>query len=223
MVDVIDVDSAFKSAEYWENRYKSRGTSGAGSFGRLASFKAQFLNAFVRANSVQSVIEFGTGNGVQTRLYDFPMYIGIDVSETAIAASRALFAGSDKHQFFLAPEVVQAHECDVSASVDVIYHLIEDAVFDKYMRDLFFFGTKYVVIYSSDDDAPWAATHVRHRKFSKFVETRFPEWRHAATVKNLYPFDMTDQTNTSFADFFVFVRRGLSCTIPIPPDAGELQ
>jgi hypothetical protein len=217
----MGVDPDFKSAEFWEHRYISGGTSGAGSFGRLATFKADFLNAFVSANSIKSVIEFGTGNGVQTKLYDFPMYTGIDVAETAIAASRLLFAGSDKHQFLLSSELAQAHECDLSLSIDVLYHLVEDLVFDKYVRELFFFGNRYVVIYSSDDDAPSPAIHVRHRKISKFIAARFPEWRHAATVKNLYPFDIADQNNTTFSDFLVFVRRGQPCTLVVPP-IGEL-
>ena len=47
------------SADYWEARYRDGGNSGAGSYGRLALFKARFLNDFVRSENVQSVIEFG--------------------------------------------------------------------------------------------------------------------------------------------------------------------
>lgn len=37
----------FNSKNYWENRYKSGGNSGAGSYSNLAEFKAEIINEFV--------------------------------------------------------------------------------------------------------------------------------------------------------------------------------
>ncbi|GAJ08100.1 unnamed protein product, partial [marine sediment metagenome] len=53
------------SREYWESRYAGGGTSGAGSYGKPAEFKAQVLNSFVKDNGISSVIEFGCGDGNQ--------------------------------------------------------------------------------------------------------------------------------------------------------------
>lgn len=39
---------------------------------------------------------------------------------------------------------------DLALSLDVIYHLIEDEIFEKYMKDVFRASTKYVIIYSTD-------------------------------------------------------------------------
>ena len=36
------------SAQYWDERYATGGTSGSGSYNRLAAFKAEILNEFVR-------------------------------------------------------------------------------------------------------------------------------------------------------------------------------
>src|SRR5690348_11631317 len=56
------------SSIYWEQRYLAGGTSGAGSFGRLAQFKAETINAFASRANIQTVIEFGCGDGRQLRL-----------------------------------------------------------------------------------------------------------------------------------------------------------
>ena len=52
------------SADYWESRYASGGTSGAGSYNRLASFKAEFINAYVSKHAITRVLEFGSGDCV---------------------------------------------------------------------------------------------------------------------------------------------------------------
>jgi len=207
----------FNSKIYWESRYVANGTSGAGSFGRLANFKAEFINAFVAANSIESVIEFGTGNGVQLKLYNLPSYIGVDVSLKAIEDSRAVFSSFSHYSFLLATELSAAKECDLSLSLDVIYHLVEDGVFEKHLQDLFYFGSKYVIVYSSDFDRAWNAQHVRHRNFTRFVATRFPEWRQVARVGNVYPFDSQNPNETSFCDFFIYSKIDSLCTILIPP------
>ena len=36
------------SKNYWEERYKTGGNSGAGSYDRLAKFKAQIINDFIK-------------------------------------------------------------------------------------------------------------------------------------------------------------------------------
>ena len=43
----------FNSGEYWENRYKANGNSGAGSYNRLAEFKAEVINGFVKENNME--------------------------------------------------------------------------------------------------------------------------------------------------------------------------
>ncbi len=53
------------SQDYWVKRYAKGGNSGPGSYSELAKFKASVLNAFVREHGIQSVIEFGCGDGNQ--------------------------------------------------------------------------------------------------------------------------------------------------------------
>ena len=86
--------AAFRgSARYWERNYAEGGTSGAGSYDALALGKAAFLNEFVRIHEIGSVIDFGCGDGNQLSLADYPAYIGLDVSRTAIRVVRTAVRG----------------------------------------------------------------------------------------------------------------------------------
>lgn len=77
--------AGFSSAAYWEQRYRAGGHSGAGSYGRLAAFKADFLNALIRDNAIATAtaIEFGCGDGNQLALLDIPDYVGLDIAPAA--------------------------------------------------------------------------------------------------------------------------------------------
>src|ERR1700760_1333334 len=97
----VRLDLPFKtSSDYWERRYVRGGNSGVGSYGRLANFKAEFLNDFVEQHRINSVIEYGCGDGSQLKLASYPSYIGIDVSPRAVEICRALFAADRSKRFF---------------------------------------------------------------------------------------------------------------------------
>lgn len=195
------------SADYWERRYRRGGNSGAGSYNQLAQFKADFLNDFVARNEVRTVIEFGSGDGAQLKLADYPSYVGVDVSRTAVAAARRLFADDPTKAILHSSDAPRDLNADLSLSLDVIYHLVEDAVFETYMRDLFDAGSRFVIIYSSNVDEPDSNPHVRHRRFTDWVDRARPDFMLSERIRNPFPFDASDPDNTSFADFYVFARR----------------
>jgi hypothetical protein len=193
-------------ASYWEDRYATGGHSGAGSYGRLAEFKAEFINGFVERNNIQSVIEFGVGDGAQLALANYPRFIGVDVSQTSIAMCRQQFADRPTHLFYTSKEAANEElTAELSLSLDVVYHLVDDAIFESYMQRLFDAAGRSVIIYASDEDRP-EAPHVRHRKFSRWVEKKRPDFKLRERVPNRYPYDPRDTGNTSFADFFVYDR-----------------
>ena len=195
---------SFHSTAYWESRYREGGTSGDGSYDKLAAYKADLLNDFVRSNDVQTVIEWGAGDGAQAARFDFPAYLGVDVSATAVARCTEAFAGDPTRRFAL-PSDVSGETADLALSLDVIYHLVEDATFDAYMRDLFASAHRFVIVYSSNYDEQPSAVHVRHRCFTDWVETHAPEWPLKDKHVNPYPYT-GDTTAGSFADFYVFER-----------------
>jgi methyltransferase family protein len=195
------------SFSYWEDRYRQGGTSGSGSFGRLAEFKAGVVNGFVEKSGSQTVIEFGCGDGAQLALGRYPRYIGIDVAEGSISACRNRFAGDKTKSFYLAGQIPpDLGDFDLVLSLDVIYHLVEDEVFDAYMRSLFVHAGRFIAIYSSNKIDPSDAPHVRHRLFTRWIEVNEPQWKQLDFVPNIYPHDPARPGETSFADFYFFAR-----------------
>ena len=116
------------SLNYWEYRYSSGEDSGAGSRGGLAAYKADIINSILKENSIESVIEFGCGDGSQLFLIDYPKYIGLDVSTTAIEQCNQRFSSDTSKKFFITDQThhhkhLNLPQFDLSISLDVIYHL----------------------------------------------------------------------------------------------------
>lgn len=195
------------SSGYWERRYRAGKTSGAGSYGRLAAFKADTINRLVAEQGIRTVIELGCGDGAQLALARYPAYVGVDVSAKAVALCRERFAESPAYRFFQADDrAAYWGAYDLALSLDVIYHLVEDEIFEAYIDDLFALSNDWVAIYSSDSDEPSAYPHVRHRRVVDHVAARKPNWRLIERIANPYPYDPDDPGNTSFADFFIYRR-----------------
>lgn len=192
------------SEQFWEQRYSTGGTSGPGSYNHLAEFKAEILNKFVRENSISKVIEYGCGDGNQLKLADYPGYLGFDVSTTAVAICRQVFENDTTKRFKTTREY-DGETAPLTLSLDVIYHLVEDEVFNSYMHRLFDSSERFVIVYSSNTDInpPTLAPHVRHRNFTRWVETYKPNWRLTQYIPNRYPLK-DDQKKESFADFYIF-------------------
>jgi hypothetical protein len=194
------------SADYWDARYRRGCDSGPGSYGPLALFKAEILNRFVRENNIETVIEFGCGDGAQLSLAHYPNYLGIDISSAAIERCEARFAG-DPTKTFASAGSKRATQYDLALSLDVIYHLVEDSVFEAHIRDLLAASRRFVIIYSSNEAIAGPEPHIRHRNFTDWVDAHEPQWRLRETIANRYPFDARDPDNSSPADFYIFEKR----------------
>lgn len=193
------------SDTYWKERYNTGGNSGAGSYGRLAEFKARTVNDIVAKNSYQSAIEIGCGDGAQLSLLHIGQYIGVDVSQTIIERCKKQFSDRPSFTFLTQQEFEKSeHIADISLSLDVIYHLVEDIVFDSYMHTLFNAASDCVIIYASNKDETTKDSHVRHRKFTDWVNVHKPNFCQESYIPNPYPFDADNPETTSFADFYVF-------------------
>jgi hypothetical protein len=196
----------FDSGAYWKERYRTGGNSGAGSYGRLAVYKAHVIHELVHRRRIQSVIEFGSGDSNQASLFQLPHYVGVDLSELMIEASRTRFAGRAGWSFLTLAEFdAGPPQAEMAMSLDVIYHLIEDAVFDRYMQRLFSAATEYVLIYASDHDEQPSARHVRHRHYSAWIAAHQPTWQLAETWEQPFPLsNTTNPQDTTFASFRLF-------------------
>jgi SAM-dependent methyltransferase len=195
------------SGNYWEERYSQGGNSGSGSYAKFAEFKAEVLNDLVQQNAIRSVIELGCGDGNQLALFRFGQYTGYDVSPTVLDKCRTLFKGDDTKEF-RDMGAYAGEQADLTLSLDVIYHLIEEEVYHAYMHDLFRASRKFVIVYSSnrtEKEFASPSAHVRHRKFTDWVAANAPEFRQIAHIPNRYPYN-GDPFTSSFADFYIFQR-----------------
>ena len=141
------------------------------------AYKSKFLNDFLEENRVTSVVDFGCGDGNQLRDLNLQHYLGFDVSAVAVDRCSAIYSG-DPHKEFRRVAEYGGEKAEVAMSLDVIYHLVEDTVFDDYLARLFLAAERYVVIYASNDDYRpiHQARHVRHRAFVDIALSRFPEF-----------------------------------------------
>ncbi len=196
------INSSFKgSAAYWEERYRNSGNSGTGSYGENAVYKADFINSFVVENTIQKVIEFGCGDGNQLKQFRFPSYIGLDISPTVVQKCTGIFKEDATKKFFVYDQKTLVDNAgtfssDLSLSLDVIFHLVEDEVFENYMHHLFNLSSKYVIIYAWDVEEE-RKYHVRHRRFTSWIENNIMDFQLVKTIKS--------DTNP-FCDFFIYQR-----------------
>jgi trans-aconitate methyltransferase len=175
------------SQDYWKQRYKLGGDSGVGSMGEAASHKASVLNAFVVHQKVSSIIEFGCGDGRQLELAKYPEYLGVDISQDAISQCRKRFLGDHTKSFKISQDFA-FETSDLTLSIDVIFHLVEDATYDSYLAQLFAASTRFVVLYSSDvETSVGNFQHVRHRAVSRDIERRFPDFVRMKEMEHSFP------------------------------------
>ena len=202
-----------KSSRYWEKRYQSGGNSGCGSYGKLAEFKKKVLDRFCNDHAIQSIIEFGSGDGNQISLLNYKgSYIGLDISAKAVELCKEIFKNDHSKKFIVfsgKKDFCKQHKlkAEVTLSLDVLYHLLEDTTYKQYMYELFYAAEKYVIIYSSNyenqKDNSW---HVRHRNFTVLVEKVFPQFKLIDHIPNEFPVE-SNLAEKSSADFFIYERK----------------
>lgn len=216
-------DPPDSSAKYWEQRYRVGGDSGQGSYGRLAAFKAGVLNSFVSLHHISSVVELGCGDGAQLSLANYPSYIGIDVAPKAIDLCRGRFGSDSSKQFAVYDDVAESlgsppFLADLSLSLDVIFHLIEDDVWHQHLIDLFRSSTTWVIIYSSDSDESdyslRTAWHIKHRPVLRSVQDHFRDWECISKLPNIFPGDGLYPPDSSFSSFYFFKKSPQSNVSP---------
>lgn len=192
------------SMAYWEQRYLIGSNSGAGSREKLAEFKAEIINSFIQDKKIESVIEFGCGDGNQLKYSNYPNYIGFDVSRTALEICKTIFH-SDETKVFKQLKDYNGEKAELTLSLDVIYHLIEDSAFNEYMERLFNSAKMFVVIYSSNnsENEGYEGVHVKHRIFTDWVDSNLSNWELETHIPNRFKY-YRETNKGSFSDFFIF-------------------
>lgn len=195
----------FNLEAYWDQRYRDGRSSGAGSEGDEGAYKAAFVSDFLHTNNVDSVIDWGVGDGQVFECIEFPArcaYIGIDVSKTVVKHLRRKYRGRAGH--FRAFETladfnnrIGIDRAMLGLSMDVLFHQVSESGYRWYLYNLFTYADRYVMIYSTNYDAEQTARHVKRRKFTDDVSRLYPDWELTLTTDPLYE---------GAAQFFVYER-----------------
>jgi SAM-dependent methyltransferase len=172
----------FDSKKYWQKRYSAGGNSGDGSYGKLADWKSSALNDYIASRNIQGVLEFGCGDGNNLVAIRAATYIGTDPSPAAIKSCISRFKGDSTKSFFcLDPDAFQnngALVSELTLSMEVILHLVEDARYEMYMHNLFQAADKSVGIFNvaTEVNDPKMGPHNRFRDHRPFVSANYPAW-----------------------------------------------
>ena len=113
---------------------------------------------------------------------------------------------SDSSRHFKLVESYRGEKADLSLSLDVIYHLIEDDIYDAYMKRLFSSSNKFVIVYSSNsngDEYNTTVPHIKHRRFTDWLEESSAPFKLVKHIPNKFP-ERADDPGSTFADFFIF-------------------
>jgi SAM-dependent methyltransferase len=189
--------------DYWDIRYKQGGDSGSGSRGELLAWKAKIINDFIKSKKIKSVNDFGCGKGDLAMLLEVNEYNGFDISLEALKLCPLIQGKSFAQQ----PEFIPQKE--LSLSIDVLFHCVDQADYDQYLSDLFHSASKFVIIYAYDhnvDGSSKFAGHYYPRKFTTDIEIMYPQWKLIKTVKQKYPVSKFGPEFGSYSDFYIYQR-----------------
>lgn len=160
--------------EIWDKRYSDGENSGRGSYGEHYEFKTNIINDILEKYNIKDVIDFGCGDGNMLRELEIGTYKGLDLSHVSIEICQKMYEEDSSKSFELyeigkRPSI----KAKMTMSLDVIYHIIDDAYFNDYMNCLIECTDEYILIYSTNyDDSDWNG-HVRHREFEKYLKDQF--------------------------------------------------
>lgn len=190
----------YTPAGYWDRRYREGRTSGAGSEGAEGQFKADYISDFIHYWQVESVVDWGCGDGQVLELIrlEGAQYMGIDVSPIIVERMRKKFAEHGSRYRFHTTEAYSTltrTTAELALSMDVLFHLPDDADYFRYLDNLFGSAERFVVIYATNTPDGRTARHVFRREFTPDITERFPEWELKVAEEPFRP---------GLASFFVY-------------------
>jgi hypothetical protein len=149
------------SREYWDRRWRY-GPPCPGSNGAEAVAKAEWVNAVVRDLDVKTMVDGGCGDGSQALMFDVPVYLGVEVAESAYRfAARRLRACPNRAVVLAAPGTQLSVRADLSASLDVVFHLVDEYEYEEWLGNVFGSGRRFVAVHGTNYESEPEA-HMRH-------------------------------------------------------------
>lgn len=136
----------FETAAYWKTRYARGASSGGGSRGAEATTKAALIDRVITEVRPTSVLDFGCGDGYVDGLVTEHVERWVSYDPNVDGRD-----GLPQGTF------------DLVLSLDVLFHLPGDEEYHAYLRALFAYATRYVLIWSTNHDNDRGHHHVLDR------------------------------------------------------------
>ncbi len=173
---------------------------------RLARYRTNFLNRFIRQNDTADLIQFGCADGKLPQRLKVGAYLGVDAAPEVLAQCRHAGRNDPSRQFLTAKNLPARATADLALSVEAIHRLVAETEFNAHFRGLFDTARRHVIIHGSDGWPGWAGA--ASRRFTAHVQRYFPAWRLAAHIPSPFP------PTAAAGDFFVYARGQTACVIP---------
>lgn len=160
--------------QHWDQRYSTGGNSGNGSYGNSAIGKGKYISDVIKKFKIKTINDLGHGDGNQLKYFegDFKYY-GYDVSSYINSKLANEYKDNPKYTFL--DSVGKMNKGDLALSLDVIYHIIQEDEYYKYLDTLFSLGD-YVLIYAVDMDHKFTP-YFQARKFTPYIDSTFPQFK----------------------------------------------
>ncbi|MDK8192832.1 class I SAM-dependent methyltransferase [Paenibacillus sp. UMB7766-LJ446] len=192
------MSQSFDYKGYWEQTYSSGETSGRGSYGVLAEFKAEVVNGLIQREGISSVIEFGCGDGNQLQYMNYEMYLGVDVAGSSVRLCASKFASDTSKSFMLYTPGLWINrgflQADLTVCLDVLYHITDETDFRNTLYDILHASSELVVLYTrlKENGNPGVSTIQDRNIFDYLFD--YPEFKVQEIIPQRYP----DQSSADF-------------------------
>jgi SAM-dependent methyltransferase len=189
--------------DYWEQRYAEGGNSGEGSYGEFALHKGEVINDFVQRHKIKSVMELGCGDGNQLSYFNFEHYIGFELSKPGIELCKNKYKDDFSKSFFHNSEFMN-QKAEFCISLDVIYCIVNDEIYENYMHQLFDSSLEYVLVFSiNKDEQNEDIPHLKYRNFTNWVTQNKTDFELVEFIENKF----NSKNNIIASDFYFYTRK----------------
>ncbi|MCZ7355869.1 MAG: methyltransferase domain-containing protein [Candidatus Methanoperedens sp.] len=131
-------------SNYWDKRYSSGGGSGEGSIGEYRDFKWEVITQYVP--KIDNVLDIGCGDLSFWEGRDCEHYTGVDISPNIIEKNRK---NKPHWNFMISNSEKKLNlKSDLGICNDVLFHIMDDAIFEKILNNLCEYSKKYIFIFT---------------------------------------------------------------------------
>ncbi|WP_427180902.1 hypothetical protein [Paenibacillus sp. TC-CSREp1] len=197
------MNQSFDYIDYWERTYRKGETSGRGSYGVLAEFKAEVVNALIQCEGIRRVIEFGCGDGNQLKYMDYVEYLGMDVASSSVEHCASMYADDPSKSFMVYRPGLWVNrgflQADLTICLDVLYHITDETDFRQTLHDVLHASTRWVVLYTRlREQGDSGVRTIQDRNLFHYLFD-YPEFKVHEIIRQRYP-------EQSSADFVILKR-----------------